>query len=88
MWSTLIRQNRVGGNRHRDGVRDGSREGVMAGVVTKDKCKLSAKRGAIAGVENRDRVREDSQRKNHGRSGCRGRSKKQAAQDSEESAQV
>ena len=50
----------------------------MAGVGTKDKCKISAKRGAIAGVENRDRVRDNR---------YRGRPKRQASQDSEESAQ-
>ena len=88
MCSTLIQQKRGGGNGHRDGVRDDSQGGDMAGVVSKDKCKISAKRGAIAGVKNRDGVREDSQRKNHGRSGCRGRPKRQASQDSEESAQV
>ena len=45
-----IRQKRGGGNGHEQEMTD-SRGRRTAGVGTKDKCKMSAKRGVVAGVE-------------------------------------
>ena len=49
MCSSPIRQKRDGGNGHKQEMT--VEGGVTAGVGTKDKCKMSAKRGVVAGVE-------------------------------------